>query len=521
MNRKLTVVLIIMAIIPIGLLSWMGFASIQSEKDRQEQQIHYLGVKQLELVRDNINQNFIELELELDQILNFAETDIDKIRTINRSHNLISQIFILDENGLVYPSKSTLLSNKEQDFLVRIRETDISYNFLQKPNLEKSGETISSGWHTWFMGDGVNFIYWKKLKLANGNSVIEGVELNRAAVISGIINGLPNTDEENTSFLIKLLNINNIIQYQWGLYSPPITHSEDAVLSLEYPLNSWNIEYYTDPFMFNSNSNRFLLIFSILTILLVIVALSIYLYREGTREIREASQKVSFVNQVSHELKTPLTNIRMYAELLETKLNTKDSKTKKHLGIIISESNRLSRLINNVLSFAKNGKNGIYFNPVMIAPDDVILRTLDSFTYSLKTKKIKVYKNLNTAEPVMIDTDIVEQILSNLISNVEKYANQGKWIYIESLTESNKIIIKVSDRGPGIPKDLKEKIFEPFFRASNKLTDGVSGTGIGLSLVQKLSELHGGEVSLLTSISDIDFKGSVFQVILKSPEVDV
>jgi signal transduction histidine kinase len=522
MTRKFTIVLVVLAIIPIGLLSWMGFASIQAEKDRSKQQIKYLGNQQLEIVRDNIKQSFMNLEMELNQVLDLIGSDIDELRNINRNHNLISQIFILNEEGLVYPSGSTILSNKEEAFLVRIRETDISFDFLQKSKTEKSGEVLTEGWHTWFMGDGINFIFWKKLKLSDGSFIIQGVELNRAAVLSSIINYLPDTNEENTSFQIKLKNINSTIQYQWGLYSPLLFHSPDAVLPLEDPLKSWHLEYSINPLMVNFNSNRLFLLVSILTILSVVIALSIYLYRESTRETREASQKVSFVNQVSHELKTPLTNIRMYAELLEKRLSNEDSKTKKHLGIIISESNRLSRLINNVLSFAKGKKNGIKFNPVLIAPDKVILRTLDSFMYSLKTKNIKVFTKLKTAEPKMIDTDILEQILSNLFSNVEKYAAKGKWIKVESSIVSgadcSNVQITISDKGQGIAENVQEKIFEPFFRISNKLTDGVSGTGIGLSLVRKLAKIHGGDVILLSSNEPVLETGAVFQISLESPE---
>ncbi|MCK5200291.1 MAG: hypothetical protein KAR21_18165, partial [Spirochaetales bacterium] len=89
MNRKLTFVLVIMAIIPIGLLSWMGFAGIQSEKERSKQQIQYLGNQQLEIIRDSIEKVFTELEDELDQVINNTGTDIDKIRVLQRNHNLI------------------------------------------------------------------------------------------------------------------------------------------------------------------------------------------------------------------------------------------------------------------------------------------------------------------------------------------------------------------------------------------------------------------------------------------------
>lgn len=513
MNRKLTFVLVVMAIIPIGLLSWMGFVSMQSEKEHSKQQIQYLGNQELEIVRNNIERVFIELEDELGQVLNNTGTDIDEIRILQRNHNLIKQIFITHKVGLIYPSAEILLSEREEAFLDRIKETDISFNFLQKSETEESEEVFLEGWHTWFMGSGLNFIYWNKKETTDRGVVIEGIELNRSALLSKIINRLPETNEDNSSIRISLFDVSGNILYQWGSWSPANNTVSNSVIPLSYPVSSWHLEYFIDPGAVNRGGNRLLMTVSLLTILLVIIALAIYLYRESTREMREASQKVSFVNQVSHELKTPLTNIRMYTELLERKFAKEDRKTKKHLNIIISESSRLGRLINNVLSFAKDQKNGVKFNPVPAVPDEIITRLLDSFSYSLKTKGIKLQLNLNATETVMLDTDILEQILSNLISNVEKYAASGKWIKVETELVDDMTVLTVSDKGPGIPENLKEKIFEPFFRVSNKLTDGVSGTGIGLSLVRTLAEIHGGSVVLL---SDDSNKGAIFQIRLRS-----
>ena len=516
MNRKLTIILIIMVIIPIGLLSWMGFASIQSEKDRAKQQVQYFGKQKLELVQENITLFFKEMESDINKFLDLVGTDIDDIRILQREQKLIKQVFLVEKDGLIYPSSEIPLSKREDDFLTRIKETDISFYFLLKPEVETLDEKQKiKGWHTWFMGDGINFIYWKQTKTSDQEIVIEGVELNRSALLSEIINSLPTTNGNDSDFRISLLDVNGDTIYQWGSFSPLESSNPESFCSLHYPLSSWHLEYFVDPYSVNSSGNSLVFALSLVTLFIVIILLSVYLYRESTREIREASQKVSFVNQVSHELKTPLTNIRMYAELLEKRFASEDVKTIKHLNIIISESGRLGRLINNVLSFAKDQKNGVNFNPVPVVPDKIIEHILDSFKYSLKTKGIKLSTKLKASNTVLVDPDILEQILSNLISNVEKYAVEGKWIKIESSIEDTMLILTVRDKGAGIPDTLKEKVFEPFFRISNKLTDGVSGTGIGLSLVRLLSEIHGGKVSILSGNLIGKNEGAVFQVRLK------
>ncbi len=520
MNSKLTIILIILAIIPIGLLGWMGYSAIKSEETRREQKIRYMGSRELELAEKSIEQLFSNLEIELEELVANSETDIASIRILQRKHNLIKQIFISGREKLLYPSEEIPLSNREKEFLRRVKETDISFNFLNKSVTENQKDTVLRGWHTWFMGDGLNFIFWRTRDTADGEIVIEGLELNREALLSGIINSLPATDETSQSKRISLIDVKGNTIYQWGGWSPPADKRADSSLSLAYPLSSWHLEVFIDPETVTIGNDRLIIGFSLLTIVFVIMALTFYLLRERTREIREASQKVSFVNQVSHELKTPLTNIRLYAEVLESQLTGENKKNRKHLNIIISESMRLGRLINNVLSFAKDQKNSISLNPAPVIPDEIIQKLLDSFNYSLKSRDIKLHTNLKASTVSMMDPEILEQILSNLVSNVEKYAARGKWIKVASAYQDETFILTVSDKGPGIPENLKEKIFEPFYRVSNKLTDGVSGTGIGLTLVKTLAELHGGKAILLqTGKEDYNSEfadlGAVFQISLK------
>jgi signal transduction histidine kinase len=204
----------------------------------------------------------------------------------------------------------------------------------------------------------------------------------------------------------------------------------------------------------------------------------------------------------------------MYAEMLDEQIQEDDVQQKSYLSIIVSESRRLSRLIGNVLTFAREQRNGVQCNPVEMNGDEAILAVLESFSPTLETRGIKVTTHLQGGRPSLIDRDILEQVLSNLISNVEKYAAAGKMLTIETRRDGEQFILTVRDKGPGIPSNVREKVWKPFFRVSNKLTDGVSGTGIGLAIVRTLAKAHGGSAEVLVAR-----EGAAVQVTLHAPEV--
>jgi signal transduction histidine kinase len=250
---------------------------------------------------------------------------------------------------------------------------------------------------------------------------------------------------------------------------------------------------------------------SLIAVALVIIILAIYFYRENTRELRTAAQRVSFVNQVSHELKTPLTNIRMYAELMEDQMPEDSSPgTRKYLQVITDESRRLSRLISNVLTFARSQREELQIHKSEKSPDAIVNSVLDLFRPALETRNFKIELDLNAEEKMMLDPDILEQILGNLINNVEKYAASGKHLRIATKRNGEYLEIVVSDKGPGIPDHQKEAIFLPFHRISHALSDGVTGTGIGLSIARNLARIHGGELSVVNTR-----EGATFRIELK------
>ena len=382
--------------------------------------------------------------------------------------------------------------NRKQSYLSSINSQE-----LVKP---------TTGWYSWFQGKGLNFILWKR----NEMDQIIGYELNREKMIDSIIATLPESTS-NYSQHFQLRNATSAL-HSWGSYEPPPGLMPIAEISLNAPLQSWKLLCFFNDSHLTMASARTILYNYVLggAILgILILTLCIYFYRENSRQLRESSQKVNFVNQVSHELKTPLTNIRMYAELLERNLDEANAKSQKQLGVIVSESQRLSRLIANVLSFAQKDKNTLKLNFRTVEMSSFLNNIVSTYSPVLQRKKISIELEISASPTIKADSDALEQILGNLLSNVEKYVQEGGQVKIRCREESSQILTCVSDDGPGIPLKQREKIFESFHRVSNALSDGVSGTGIGLTISRDLARLHGGDLILLDTEVGASFQLSL------------
>ncbi|HEY1081016.1 MAG TPA: HAMP domain-containing sensor histidine kinase, partial [Prosthecobacter sp.] len=221
------------------------------------------------------------------------------------------------------------------------------------------------------------------------------------------------------------------------------------------------------------------------------------------REFRLAQQRVSFVNQISHELKTPLTNIQLYTEMAASRIEDGgDSIAQRHLRVVETETARLSRLIQNVLNYARQQRDklGIQLKPTVL--DEVVTRAVGNWRALLESKGFHVHTSLNGPPQMKADADALEQILGNLLSNVDKYAAHGKWVSIRTEAAGSTARVIVEDRGPGIPGGKRRMVFEPFERLRSDLNEGVSGTGIGLTISRELADLHGGSLEVCSLYKD-------------------
>jgi signal transduction histidine kinase len=216
---------------------------------------------------------------------------------------------------------------------------------------------------------------------------------------------------------------------------------------------------------------------------------------DARRQLALAQKKTDFVSNVSHELKTPLTSIRMFAEMMQSG-NADAEKRPQYLRIIVAEAERLTRLINNVLDFARlERKQKRYdFHPLDL--HEVIGRTWEGHELHLREQGFTTrWQATPPPYPVRGNDDALAQILVNLLSNAEKYSTDRKEVEIHSYLTEDSVHVSVLDRGSGVPPGEETKIFEAFYRAHDSLASGIQGSGLGLTLAQRLAKEHGGEIT--------------------------
>jgi signal transduction histidine kinase/tetratricopeptide (TPR) repeat protein len=244
-----------------------------------------------------------------------------------------------------------------------------------------------------------------------------------------------------------------------------------------------------------------------------IIAGAIVTYVSVSRTMRAAELKSDFVSNVTHELKTPLTSIRMFAETLYDGRVKDEQDAKECLETIVSESERLSRLIDKVLDFRaiEKGKRKFDFRQADLRK--VILSSLETFRRQMRGCEATVYVNIPSDLPhVRMDPDAIGEVLLNLLTNAYKYSpSEDRRIWVKVQAGGGTARVSVEDRGIGIPKRELKAVFEKFYRVDDLLTREVDGTGLGLTISRYVAQAHGGSIG----VESKEGKGSKFTLVLK------
>ncbi|WP_102795267.1 sensor histidine kinase [Bowmanella denitrificans] len=390
--------------------------------------------------------------------------------------------------------------------------------------LERAHQNNESGLFTLSLHSPDYFIFSRRVDIA-GQKRIQGYLVKRQAYLQQAFSDILELKSFRSSVLIeitdtqqpdnalhllyeKLANGQSQVSYP-GAANPRFIQQPILTSRLHYPYQDYSVSLSTANLPLTTN----MLYSGILMLgLVAAIFMACYgFYRLGIKQLALAGQQLNFVSSVSHELKTPLTSIRMYSEMLKDGMITEKAHRQDYYGFIFAESERLTRLINNILQLSQISHQQQFVRPAytklarleeMI--DNKVAAMLEKSQFRLNSK-IELADSAGTC--VFIDPDAFVQILFNLTDNAIKFFDKAcianpqrqqlDFIFKPHAKHSQMIELEIRDYGQGISNEQQKHIFELFYRGGDELTRTTNGTGIGLALVKELVLAQGGDIRVV------------------------
>jgi signal transduction histidine kinase len=430
----------------------------------------------------------------------------DKIPINSSTSGILKQItdwyiendYALDEN---YKDYIDLINPiKEQLSFIKSRGPYIT-EFMRSSS--SNNQTLINGFNPFLINtDSINAL----ILIMNGNDNIHniGVELATESLIKKLID---DRLSQGAKFDYKV---------EYVLEEPVIKKTNDD-LNTYLRLSSFTPNQYLLIEMQDNKliSSYLLKLTGVYTITLLLLAFGLTLgvivvIRDISRERTLSQLQTNFVSSISHELKTPLTSIHLFTESILLN-RVKNNKTKKeYLNIILKETSRLKRLINNLLDFSKAEQGNLKLNFIETNISELVHSAIDDLDYWIKEKGFIINKKIENDLFANVDPDSLQQAIINLMSNAMRYSGKVKEIYIRVRKVKNYIYLETEDKGIGIPEDKIDLIFTKFYQLDdNKILTG-KGSGLGLTVTKEIIKAHGGKIVVKSKVN----VGSTFTIIL-------
>ncbi len=357
----------------------------------------------------------------------------------------------------------------------------------------RSGAADRRGWVPLMVDGRLHLVGWVQ---PGGEGNVRGVELELAALISRLGGALPVEIGADEGYALR--DDQGRVLHQVGAV-PRSGESALRVPLADSLFPGWDVVAYLSYAPASSaNGSGFFWVSALLVAIFVaaILAGGGLLLRQARRSELEAVQKTSFVANVSHEFKTPLTTIRLYSELLEQGRVRDAKQGSDYLRTIGRETERLARLVNNALDFSRLEQGQKKYARERVELTNELTRLLETHAPRVAEAGLALKRVMPTESiSVTTDRDAVEQIVINLVDNACKYASDGGEVVVSALSiPGGGAEVRVADRGPGVPVDQREKIFEKFHRVNDALTAEKTGAGLGLSIARQLARGLGGDL---------------------------
>ncbi|HLP08571.1 MAG TPA: HAMP domain-containing sensor histidine kinase [Opitutaceae bacterium] len=319
-----------------------------------------------------------------------------------------------------------------------------------------------------------------------GGGAVRGVELNLPAVLERVQALVPTRTEEGGRFAVRGPGE--------SLGNAPIR------IPLAATLPGWTLAAWPGaaPRIQSLDvGGGFFVVAALLVgvFVVAIVAGGAMFFRQAAAAAREAALKTSFVSNVSHEMKTPLTTIRMYAEMLADERVDDPAKRARYFSTIGRETARLTRLVNNALDFGRLEAGRKEYHPETIPLGPWFARLVETYAPRAAEADVRLVATPPAAgAAVRCDPDSLDQVALNLIDNGLKYGAAGGVLELHADAVAGGWAVVVADRGPGVPAAHRERIFDRFYRVDDSLTATKQGAGLGLTIARRLARDQGGDL---------------------------
>jgi signal transduction histidine kinase len=300
------------------------------------------------------------------------------------------------------------------------------------------------------------------------------------------------------------------------VFGPPDVTSQPPIVEedLEDTIDDWKLVIFpkTPHSLEEIATLRTKIYLWMISLLLLTLIAGAYVTVSNTkRAVRLARLRSDFVSNVSHELRTPLTSIQMFGELLLMGRIADPEEQRRCFHVISRESERLSRLIDNVLDFAKMERGVKQYEFEHEEMGSIVRAVVEAFQYHAHEQGFHIETVIQENLPeIRVDADAISQVLFNLISNAIKYSDKERTVDIRVFQRDSQVVTEVADRGIGIDARDLPRIFEDFYRADQSLSSERRGTGLGLTLARRIARAHGGDISVESEKG----KGSTFALAL-------
>ena len=275
--------------------------------------------------------------------------------------------------------------------------------------------------------------------------------------------------------------------------------NETIQITLNEKFPNWEINLYkvSDENRIRRAERKKILLYGLLGTALSLIIIGFIVFYYGlVQERRILNLKANFVSSVSHELKTPLTSIKMFAEMIQNGRVKQMEKAQEYSQHITNESNRLQNLIEDILQFNRLEQAPELLTKEKLNLSDMIHKVVQSFSNQLNLKAISIDSDIEEDCFINGNEKSIFSLIQNLFDNAIKYNNENGKVFLNLKTESGKLHFSIQDTGIGIPVGEQEKIFNVFYRVGDELTRRVKGSGLGLAIVKRIVDMHNAKISV-------------------------